>query len=59
MVTWETCDKCSGSGQFEGADCPECEGTGYVFEVQDKERRHRDTYRKVSSGKKNQKRGGR
>jgi len=27
-----TCPRCGGSGQLEGAACPTCEGTGEVME---------------------------
>ena len=25
------CGHCAGSGQVEGVDCPECEGSGYLI----------------------------
>jgi DnaJ-class molecular chaperone len=26
----DVCEKCSGTGQADGGDCPECAGTGVV-----------------------------
>ena len=36
MVTWKTCEKCRGSGKIDDIDCLECEGTGFILEVQPK-----------------------
>jgi hypothetical protein len=27
----DVCPRCGGSGKLDGADCPECEGTGIVI----------------------------
>lgn len=38
MVTWKTCEKCHGSGKIDDVDCLECEGTGFILEVQPKKK---------------------